>query len=445
MTDETTAFGRGALATTTDVHAHPVSHELLGDVAARQLARGIPADLPFLLVDVTDDGLRVTTVDPRLDASVAALMAEAIRPSSLDQLLAAHLIRTGRVEQPTTEEWSAELVDLASRARSRLASTDGTFIVGREYVQYFRVWQRDLDEATAGPADGVARLCEEAAVDAPGRITSVVLAGGHEAWPGLAPMLGRRAPVPVIALMPAGTPEVERSEPRHDDGVPLGAAPPTPDLIVPETVPSAPPVAPRTGDFPAPMAGGSSERPRASPPDARRPAPETRGWEAGAGKLRPATRAMVWRQRLSGRRALIGIAALCAIVVIGAATAVAVSGGSDSDGSSASAEDATTATSGDDSAYADPADLTAARVPAATYVPPPPPPPPEPTSDNSSSGETATGRQRTGEPTRQPPPRRPRQNAPPPAPAPLPAPPPLPRQRVIPNPIPGLPPIVLPG
>ncbi|NED70670.1 hypothetical protein G3I15_58100, partial [Streptomyces sp. SID10244] len=70
MTDEATTIGRGALATTTDVHAHPVSHELLGDVAARQLARGIPADLPFLLVDVTEEGLRVTTVDPRLDASV---------------------------------------------------------------------------------------------------------------------------------------------------------------------------------------------------------------------------------------------------------------------------------------------------------------------------------------------------------------------------------------
>ncbi|MGC4961252.1 hypothetical protein [Gordonia sp. DT101] len=437
MTDEATTIGRGALATTTDVHAHPVSHELLGDVAARQLARGIPADLPFLLVDVTDEGLRVTTVDPRLDASVSALMAPAIRPAALDHLLAAHLVRIGRVAQPTTEEWSVELLDLACRGRTRLATTDGTFIVGRDHVEYFRVAQRDFDEATADQADAVSVLCEEAAADAPGRITSLVLAGGHESWPGLAAMLGRRAPVPVIALKSPGTPEADLSERRHDDGVPLGTRPPASPPLASELVVSEP-VPPSTPE-PDPE---QSQPPQLPAP---RPVAEPSGWEAepDAGKLRPATRAMVWRQRLTGRRALIGIATICAIIAIGTATAVAVTGGGDSDKPSAMGDDAT-ATSQNDSTYADPADLTEARVPAVNYVPPPPPPP-ETTSEGSSSDETTTGRQRTGESRRavpRPPPR-PRQQAP--APAPAPAPPPLPRQRVFPNPIPGLPPIVLPG
>ncbi|NED59861.1 hypothetical protein G3I15_02855, partial [Streptomyces sp. SID10244] len=96
-----------------------------------------------------------------------------------------HLVRVGRVAPPSSEEWSGELLDLACRGRTRLATADSTFIVGRDHVEYFRVAQGDLDEATAEFADGVGLLCEEAAADAPGRITSLVLAGGHEAWPGL--------------------------------------------------------------------------------------------------------------------------------------------------------------------------------------------------------------------------------------------------------------------
>lgn len=153
------------------------------------------------------------------------------------------------------------------------------------------------------------------------------------------------------------------------------------------------------------------------------------------------------RSRRTAAKPLValGIVVVCAIigsgVALAAAAAIAMFAGDnadDADGlsafvdgteSSAPAEPAEPVP--DDADQLDPAQLADARRPAARYVPPPVPQPTYSAPDSAPGGPPAQRPQ-----DRQAP-------APPPAPAPIPAPPP-PRQRTIPNPIPGLPPIVVP-
>ncbi|ROZ89169.1 hypothetical protein [Gordonia sp. OPL2] len=544
MTDDATDRGRSA-EPTTDVDARLIDATFLGDVAARQLAREIPADHPFLLLELADDALRLSIVDPRFEAMMGIRSDPGIRPAVIDRLLADHLVRTGRVEQPTNEAWTAELFDLASRGRRRLATADGTFIMGREHVKFFRVALRDIDEATSAIAAGLVRQCREVVADASGPISSLVLAPGHDVWPGLAATLGRTASLPVVAVdSPAPAADDDKVPNRHDSGVeppiaepptvgpPIGQSPilqpptPAPPSFVdresaapePEALDEASQPS-HSGDFPAaqpdsspmPTIGSSTVRastpvelippldlippmdpdwpvddplsentrpvseplrfdePIAMPPrpyepvygagpvdpmfdPVGQPAPfgtsadadgpddhaapddgprslvigampdgtptarrsyEPREWELDPVFTPPTTRS---RSSVRTRRIVGVIVAACAIIGIGVAAAVAVTG---TDEPPRPADVAVGETSTEQRpSYADPADFAEARVPAARYVPPPPPPPP-PTSEESAD-----------EPTQQ-------QNRPRPR--------PRPRQRTIPNPIPGLPPIVLPG
>lgn len=529
MTEDATDRGRSA-EPTTDVDARLIDASFLGDVAARQLARGIPADRPFLLLELADDALRLSIVDPRFEAMMGIRSDPGIRPAVLDRLLADHLVRTGRVEQPTSEAWAAELLDLASRGRRRLATSDGTFIMGRDHVKFFRVAQRDLDEATSAIAAGLVRQCRAVVAEASGPISSLVLAPGHDVWPGLAPTLGRSASLPVVAVdAPAAPVDDEKVPNRHDSGVeppivesgavesgavesgtesPAAAVPPIVDrdIMTPGTETFGEvPHSSHSGDFPAaqpdsspmPTLGSSSVHastpvelippldlipPMApdwpvddtasgnTPPHPYEPrypaapvnpveppsdpveqptpfgtfaddggpaddapeggprslvvgampaaAPTTRrAYEPREWELDPVFTPTTHSRSSTRTRRIVGvIVGACAIILIGVATAVAVTG-NDKSARTADVAAAETSTQARPS-YADPADFAEARVPAARYVPPPPPPPP-PTSEESAD-----------EPTQQ-------QNRPRPR--------PRPRQRTIPNPIPGLPPIVLPG
>ncbi|AZG47569.1 hypothetical protein [Gordonia insulae] len=438
MTDDATERGRTAIATTA-ADLRPLDPVLLGDIAARQLSRGIPADLPFVLLDVAEDGLHLTVVDPTAESVIEQQVVPTVRPSVLDHLLADHLVRTGRVEQPATQVWTAELLDLASRGRKRLASSDGTFIMGREHVKFFRVAQRDLDEASAGQLAEVVRLSADAGASVPGGVTSLVLAPGHEAWPGFDSALAQSAAVPVLALDAATMPIDDAGRNRHDSGAEVPAAadagsstvatPIEPLVIAASALDTVPEITiepenivePPLPEPPLP------ERLPSNPTPIVRPVYEPREWELEpVFTSPPVTRPRALRTsgargsgtRMSGRRLLAGIIAVFAIVGIGTATAVAVTG---DDGGSAdrpmSLADSSSESADADPTYADPADFAEARQPAARYVAPPPPPPP-------------TAESTTEAPSQQQPRPRPR---------------PRPRQRTIPNPIPGLPPIVLPG
>ncbi|MXP23611.1 hypothetical protein GIY30_19920 [Gordonia sp. HNM0687] len=199
MTDDSTDGDRSVDATT-DFDERPLAPSLLGAIAARHAARGIPADRPFLVLDVRPGGLRVGLADPRLESVTGDRVAPGIRPAVLDQLLADHLVRTGRIAEPTSDEWTAEVLDLAERARVRLSTSDATFIMGREHVRFVRVARRDLDEAAESLTDQVAGLCDEVARTATEPVTSVVLVAGHQLWPGLPTALAARVSMPVLGI-----------------------------------------------------------------------------------------------------------------------------------------------------------------------------------------------------------------------------------------------------
>ncbi|MEE3851438.1 hypothetical protein VZC37_13915 [Gordonia sp. LSe1-13] len=484
MTDDATDGDRSVEATT-DLDARTIDRVLLGDVAARQIAVGVPADLPFILIDVRVEGLRIGIVDPRLEAVVGERLITTIRPDVIDRLLADHLVRTGRVEEPATDEWTSELLELASRGRARLASSDATFIMGQQNVRFFRIAQRDLDEATAPLRGEITRLCDQAIAASADPVTSVVLDSGHHRWPGLSETLGDAVTLPVVAVAadrivdertrrhhePVGeamTEPVAVTEPGvpQADPVPVGSVvdavhieTPVPEqvpqpnqsgdfpvawvdaVITPTTDPiavvrddvyplsdttdtyAAPyePLAPylldapTTLDDPSPrtiadtgpvtvVQTGYNPREWALDPDHSPATAPTRETPVRQGPIRERRHVVI--------RAAIALGAACVIVGLAVVGVLAVTGDETSDRAEVPVA-AETTTPAPTRAYADPADVVEAGLPAARYTPPPPPPPPT-TAD---------------EPTRQQSQPRTRQQ---------------PRQRVIPNPIPGLPPIVLP-
>lgn len=369
----------------------------MADIAGRQLACGVPADKSFLLVDLADDGLLISAVEPDAGDIVDQRVLWAIHPTALDQALSEHLVRVGRVDAPTTDSWWNELRELAARGREKLAATDGTFVMGHGNVQFFRVAQRDLDTATAPAAAELTRALREMGKEF--QSTSVYLGYDNEDWPGLDKVLERNLHLPVV---------VSQAPADH------------PGLVAADTLDPGTPAT----DTGATAAGPAMTQPTTA-----------------AAPAASATRRPGWRP---GRRLLIAMAAIAAVIIgVGTATALAMSGGDDtpstptaglfsSSSTSSSAPAAPPASAAPPAAtsppappapttFADPAALAAAQVPAVRYTPPPPPP--EPTQDTTTGGGSQQGPYS---------PNRPR-----PAPAP-------PRGRAIPNPIPGLPPIVIP-
>ncbi|WP_042375157.1 hypothetical protein [Gordonia alkanivorans] len=178
---------------------------------------------------------------------------------------------------------------------------------------------------------------------------------------------------------------------------------------VPEPVPVQhhTPVSPE-GSFrtPRPDAGHPGAGPAPDmPPHANVPAPEPLSLvnRPGPAPVRP-------RREVPAKRVLAGVALVCALAIIGVAVALAA-GSNGSSPAPVAGPTTPTTTAPTTQEYADPAIFAEARQPAQRYTPPPPP-------------------VATNEPAPAP---RPRSRAPRPQ-----------RGVTIPNPIPGLPPIVLP-
>lgn len=204
MTDDASGAD-GRAAASADADERPLGPAELADIARRQLGRGIPNDRPFLFLDLRDDGLRIVTIDPIDGIALDDHLVTTIRPSVLDHQLSDHLVRTGRVDQPTTDAWAKELLDLAGRGRARLATLDGTFIMGRDHVKFFRVARRDLDVATASTAAIAVQYALEASAAAPETVSSIILGPRHQIWPGFASVLTQTAGLPVIAIEPVNS------------------------------------------------------------------------------------------------------------------------------------------------------------------------------------------------------------------------------------------------
>ncbi|MBD1322480.1 hypothetical protein [Gordonia hankookensis] len=349
------------------------------EIGDRQLASGVPTDQPFLLVDVADDGLLISAVDPAAGTTLDQRVLWSVHPIALDQALAEHLVRAGRVPTPRTDDWWNELRELAGRGRERLSTSDGTFVMGHRDVRFFRVSRRDLDEATASLATEVSSMVREMGQEF--GATSVVIGRGGDDWPGLDAVLQRQQ-LPVITAAPP-------VDGNRDVGVPEGVS----------------------AVWPAPM-----PTPEPAPPKPAHPEPTVLEPVAPHDPQQSVASASVSAQsaRYPGKRIVIAMAAVVAVIGVGTVTAL-VATGSDSPHRPPSSLEFPSSTPSPTSSYADPAELVAAREPAVDYTPPPPPP--AATDDGSSNGTP----QSPGQPNRP-------RSAPP---------------RVV-IPIPGLPPIVLP-
>ena len=154
----------------------------------------------FVLVELGETGLRASVVDAATGGSLVEHGNGRLCPHMLDLTLADHLVRMGRVTRPESTEWAAELIGLMPQVRERLAAADGAFAMGTEHVAMFRMSRNDcvtaLSTELADAASVISRTVDEAGVD----VGAVVVMPDHESWPGLLGELADRLSLPVVAL-----------------------------------------------------------------------------------------------------------------------------------------------------------------------------------------------------------------------------------------------------
>jgi len=324
----------------------------------------------FALIDLDDGGLRGAAVDSATGQCLMQLDDHDLQGRAFDRSVADYLVRTGKTPIPENAEWARELLDLMTKARSALSRSDGTFVMGHEYVGMLRVTRTDLDEALAPAVARAVSVARSIAAGSPAPVTALVLMPDNVVWPGLqAALTTGLHDLPVLAM--------------HAD--------------VPLAVPGrharpAPVVEPEPGPQP-----GEEAEPAPSPVDNRR----------------------------QNQLVLTGAALLAGLIVVGGATLVTAPWSEDTGQpqsqrylrtpETSSAESPTPAPSRSPTTGSavptstpppvPPINTDAALAPVIRYTAPPPPPPSPPTTT-----------------------RRPARPAP----------------NTVPNPIPGLPPILLP-
>lgn len=196
--------------------AAPLLAEIRGALADITSAAGWPA---FVLIRLDDTGLRGTAVDAETGERLIELSEPLVGPAALDRMLADHLVRTGRANSPVTRSEAHELIGLMPLVRIKLAGASGAFVIGRNRVGLVQVTHHDLDEALAPALARAASLARSVAIGSPHEVTAVVIMPGHTRWPGLlegltAAMGSERAgKLRVVALRAA---PMRQSLGRHD-------------------------------------------------------------------------------------------------------------------------------------------------------------------------------------------------------------------------------------
>lgn len=431
MTDDAHSGGRAIdAATLSRVHALLERHGV--DLRDPDGAPGAG----FVVLNLNDYGLAMAVIDGVDGTIIDTVTVHDVGAEAIDAAVATRLVEVGRVQAPTNAEWGAELRRLIASGRHRLGASDGVFIMGEDYVRLFRLTRNDVRGAIGDQID-FARSKWDGLV-AGRSVRAAVLGASPQAWPGIGeiasaivhPALLRvsvadEQPEPVQSVQPPAvtprhmevplqSPEQDSSAPEHP-AAPLSADPPTDRIpvyrdrpartVTPEAVvenvdwmdlPSWSLVGEHSWD------GASAQQvDDTSEPSPQRPAPQ---------HIR--------------RKVMIGSLACALLVGMGAVSVFALSDGGAR--SSAAVDNSAGTLTGvtpppstelPEPSYAAPEEVAAAAQSAVPYTTPPPPPP------TSSRSESSAERPRN--------PPRPR--------------PQRPRRNTIPNPIPGLPPIVLPG
>ncbi|ALG86165.1 hypothetical protein [Gordonia phthalatica] len=321
-----------------------------------------------------------------------------IRPEVLDARIAAYLRDTGAVDAGTPEAFG-ELVVVVGRGRHSLIGHDSSLTMGYEHLRLVRLGLDDVIEATVPEANRAHGMIVELAGAAP--VDAVLLGPGHDAWPGLWEALTERG---FSVLQPGDDfPEVFGGDDR-----------PT-DLL--EPVAEAPAIRAweDSGDHPAlvdPADYGLDRFGNAASDASDGERLDDDG--EGVAAEQP--------QGLRGRVVALGIVVMLAVG--GGAVALALNA-HESNGPELSSADSTAPTSKASATGQEPervnisvdqGDLDAARAPMSQYTtPPPPPPPPKETAQRPTEAQPGP---KPPAPTRH-------------------------KTKTIPNPIPGLPPIVI--
>ena len=361
-----------------------------------------------IALDFGDAGLWGGRLDGR---RVAATDTETrIRPGVLDARIAAYLRDTGAVDAATPEVFG-ELVAVVGRGRHALIGHDSSLTMGFEHLRLVRLGLDDVVEATVPEANRAHGMIVELAGTDP--VDAVLLGPGHEAWPGLWEALTERG---FAVLLPGDDfPEVFGGDDR-----------PT-DLLAPVAAPPQIRAWEGGGDHPALVdpADYGLDRFGNAVPDAV-DAPRLDGVESAAAE--PAAAAADPEpdqpQGLRGRVVALGIVVMLAVG--GGAVALAlnahVSGGPDLSSADPTSSTPQTSPTGPEperlNVSVNQRDLDAARAPMSSYTTPPPPPPPPTTKETTQRPTQARPGPKPPEPTRA-------------------------KKKTIPNPIPGLPPIVI--
>jgi hypothetical protein len=171
------------------------------------------------MVRLDDNGLRATAIDAESGDHLVELTEPLVDPAALDRMLADHLVRTGRAHSPVTRSEAHELLGLMPLVRIKLAGASGAFVIGRNSVGLVQVTHHDLDEALAPALARAASLARSVAIGSPAQVTAVVVMPGHTRWPGLLDGLTaamgseRTGRLPVVALRSA---PLRQSLGRHD-------------------------------------------------------------------------------------------------------------------------------------------------------------------------------------------------------------------------------------
>ncbi|MEH3154273.1 MAG: hypothetical protein PGN29_02600 [Gordonia paraffinivorans] len=177
-----------------------LEESLQRDIRRALRAARVESCAAFVLVELGDTGLRASVVDAATGGSLVEHGDGRLCPHMLDLTLADHLVRIGRVTRPESTDWAAELIGLMPQVRERLAVVDGAFAMGSEHVAMFRMSRLDCVTALAQELSDAASVISRTVAEAPVGVDAVVVMPDHESWPGLVGDLAERLSLPVVAL-----------------------------------------------------------------------------------------------------------------------------------------------------------------------------------------------------------------------------------------------------
>jgi hypothetical protein len=356
-----------------------------------------------LAVTFADSGVWMGRVTGARDV-LAELREPRIVPSVLDMRIAGELLENGKVPEASDADVFDELVDLASRARQSIGDRDSALAMGRGTLKFVSVTRLEMVEATVPEVNRLHGMLIELAGPAP--VDAILLGPGTDQWPGLWEAFTERG---FSALLPGDPFPTTFGGDEQPTGL-LDRVDEAPsNLAWTDTAESGPLSFTAAGIDPADYeidANGDVQFDGPVSDDAFEESDEAR-----AAREQQAKRRFRWTAAASVVL-LLGLGGAGAAVAMNLHEHAGPNMASVNDsGSTATTTDAPSSTSAPEHIpnSADPAELAAARSTMLRYTTPPPPPPPKKTKKPSTGRNPSPG----------------------------------PHRRTVPNPIPGLPPIVV--